>query len=52
MIGFRVTPEFKKFLQKQADEENRTLSNFIENGILTYIKEHKGIDWKKTDRSS
>ena len=47
MIGFRVTPEFKKFLEELADEENRNLSNFMENAILTYIKDHKNIDFKK-----
>jgi uncharacterized protein (DUF1778 family) len=50
MIGLRVTEEFKAFLQKQADGENRTLSNFIENAVLTYIKEHKGGDWKKSKK--
>lgn len=47
MIGFRATKKFKKFLEKMAKEENRTLSNFIVNAILTYIKEHKGIEWKE-----
>ena len=47
VIGLRVTEQFKKFLQEQAEEENRTLSNFIENAVLTYIKEHKSIDYKK-----
>ena len=47
MIGFRVSPEFKKLLEKLADEENRNLSNFMENAILTYIKDHKDIDFKK-----
>ena len=51
MIGFRVTPEFKKFLEKQADSENHLLSNFIENAILTYIKDHKKVDWKKLKKS-
>ena len=46
MIGFRVTSEFKKLLEKLADEENRNLSNFMENAILTYIKDHKDIDYK------
>jgi hypothetical protein len=48
MIGFRATKEFKKFLQKLADDENRTLSSFLTNAVLTYIKDHKGIDYKKT----
>ena len=47
MIGIRATKEFREFLMKMADQENRTLSNFITNALLTYIKEHKGIDWKK-----
>ncbi len=47
MIGFKATKEFKQFLKERAQEENRTLSNFIINALLTYIKEHKGIDYKK-----
>jgi hypothetical protein len=47
MIGFRATKEFKKFLQELADDENRTLSSFLTNAVLTYIREHKGITWKK-----
>ena len=42
MIGFRVTKEFKAFLQKLADRENRSLSSFLYNAVLYYIKkEHK-----------
>jgi predicted transcriptional regulator len=52
MIGFRVSPEFKEFLHKLADSENRNLSNFMENAILTYIKDHKSIDWKKDKKKS
>ena len=47
MIGFKVDPELKNFLQRLASEENRSLSNFIINALLTYIKEHKDIDWRK-----
>jgi len=50
MIGLKVDTEFKKFLQKMAEDENRSLSNFILNAVLTYIKDHKGVDWKKTKR--
>lgn len=46
MIGFRVTEEFKKFLQEQADSENRSLSSFLMNAVLYYIREVKDIDWK------
>ena len=47
MIGFKATKEFKEFLKKIAAQENRTLSNFIMNALLTYLKEHKGINWQK-----
>ena len=46
MIGIRATKEFRDFLKTVADQENRTLSNFITNALLTYIKEHQGINWK------
>lgn len=45
MIGFKATKEFKTFLQEMAQKENRTLSNFIINALLTYIKEHRGIEF-------
>jgi len=47
MIGFRVTQEFKAFLQKLADRENRTLSSFLYNAVLYYIKKEHKIDWRK-----
>ena len=45
MIGLRVSPKFKEFLQSQADQEHRTLSNFITNAVLTYVKDHKKVEW-------
>lgn len=47
MIGFKATKEFKSFLQKMAKQENRTLSNFIINALLTYSKEHRGIEYEE-----
>jgi len=47
MMGIRIDPDLKKFFQEVADEENRNLSNFIINAVLTYIKKHKGLTWKK-----
>ena len=47
MIGIRLEPELKEFLQKAAKEERRSLSNFMVHTALTYLKEHKGIDWQK-----
>lgn len=49
MIGFRVTNEVKKFLQRFAEKEHRTLSGFINHAVLTYIKEHHGAEWGNKD---
>jgi hypothetical protein len=50
VMGFRIEPELKKFFQKMADEEYRSLSNFMINAVLTYIKEHKGVTWEKPEK--
>ena len=47
LIGIKVNPEFKQILQEAARDENRSLSNFIKNCLLTYLKERKGIDYKE-----
>ncbi|GKT10021.1 hypothetical protein [Desulforhabdus sp. TSK] len=51
MIGFKASKEFKEFLQGMAKSENRTLSNFIVNALLTYIREHKGVEYRPDDES-
>lgn len=47
MIGFRIDQELKELFEKLAKKENRSLSSFIINAILTYLKEHHKIDWHK-----
>ena len=37
-INLRLTPEMKEKLQKAADAENRTLTNYIENIIINALK--------------
>ena len=37
-INLRLTPEMKQKLQKAADAENRTLTNYIENIIIKALK--------------
>lgn len=37
-IRLRVTPELKKQIQKLAESENRTMSNYIENLIKHAIQ--------------
>lgn len=36
-IGLRVTPELKERLINRAEEENRTLSNFIIDKLMEYL---------------
>ena len=38
-VNIRITPEMKDKLQKAADAENRTLTNYIENIIINALKE-------------
>ena len=47
MIGFRIDQELKDLLEKLAEKENRSLSSFVINAVLTYIKQHHKIDWHK-----
>jgi len=51
MVGFKATREFKKFLQNMAKRENRSLSNFIVNALLTYIKERHGTEYSEEDHN-
>lgn len=38
-VNLRLTLEMKEKLQKAADAENRTLTNYIENIIIKALKE-------------
>lgn len=41
-IDIRISPELKQQLQKAADAENRTVSNYIVNLIQNDLKERGG----------
>jgi uncharacterized protein (DUF1778 family) len=47
MMAIRIDQDLKKFFQKFAEKENRSLSNFMINAVLGYIKKNHGIDWRK-----
>ena len=49
VIGIKVSKEFKEIIKNAAQDENRSLSNFIKHCILTYLKEKKGIEHKEVD---
>lgn len=44
MIGVRVPKEVKKVLEKLAAQENRSISNYVFNALLVYLKDHAGVD--------
>jgi len=45
-IGLKVSPDLKDWLQHLADAENRSLSSWILNALITYAKEHQNVDLK------
>jgi uncharacterized protein (DUF1778 family) len=50
VVGLKMDDRLKAIVQEQANEEHRTLSNFILNAVLDYLKEKKGIEWKEPIR--
>lgn len=40
-IILTVNKEIKEELQKMADKDNRNLSNFLNNLLTNYVREHK-----------
>ena len=50
MLGVRIHPELKELLQDLADKDERSLSNYVNKIILSYLREHEGIDWKKSKK--
>jgi len=47
LMTLRIDQDLKEFLQKMATEENRSLSNFLINAAITYVKDHHGVAWTK-----
>ena len=41
-IGIRITKELKKELEKLADKDNRTFSNYIETLLIEHVKNRTG----------
>ncbi|MDY6988391.1 MAG: CopG family transcriptional regulator [Thermodesulfobacteriota bacterium] len=46
VISFKIDEKVKLALQKLAEEENRSLSNYVTTLLLEHLKS-KGIDWQK-----
>jgi hypothetical protein len=46
LLGLKIDVDLKANLEKLAKDDNRSLSSFILNAVLIYVKEHHGIDLK------
>jgi predicted transcriptional regulator len=44
-LSFKVDGRIKKALEKLAERENRSLSNYVVTLLLRHLEE-KGIDWR------
>lgn len=51
LVNIRLEKEIKSFIEEFATKERRSISNFITNGILTYIKDHHGADAPEPKKS-
>jgi predicted transcriptional regulator len=45
-LSFKVDIRIKRSLEKLAEKENRSLSNYVVTLLLRHFEE-KGIDWRK-----
>ncbi len=45
LISLRIDPKMKKFFEKYAERDNRSLANFLINAGLEHIREKFGVDW-------
>jgi len=45
-LSFKVDVRIKKSLEKLAEKENRSLSNYVITALMRHLEE-KGIDWRK-----
>lgn len=50
LIGLRVSKEFKEFLKKKADEKGLSLSELLENNLVSTYKTDKEIILEMIDR--
>ena len=45
-LSFKVDPHLKKALEKLAQQENRSLSNYVVTLLMQHL-ESKGVDWRE-----
>jgi predicted transcriptional regulator len=48
-LSFKVDPDFKQALEKLADKENRSLSNYVITVLKNHLKE-QGIKLKPSKK--
>ena len=45
-LSFKVDTGIKRSLEKLAEKENRSLSNYVVTLLLRHLEE-KGVDWRE-----
>ena len=45
-LSFKVDPQLKKALEKLAQRENRSLSNYVVTLLMKHLQE-QGINWRE-----
>jgi len=45
-LSFKVDPRLKKALEKLAQSENRSMSNYVVTLLMRHIEE-QGINWRE-----
>ena len=48
MISFKLDKRIKEAVQKLAESENRSLSNYVVTLLMKHLEE-KGIDWRQEE---
>jgi predicted transcriptional regulator len=46
IISFQIDERIKTALQKLAEDETRSLSNYVVTALMKHLENH-GIDWRK-----
>jgi predicted transcriptional regulator len=47
-LSFKVDPRLKKALENLAQQENRSLSNYVVTLLMKHLQEH-GVDWREEE---
>ncbi len=50
-LSFKVDEKLKQAIQELADEENRSLSNYVVTILMLHLNE-MGVDWRENGKKN